>query len=645
EGKNSAYLFFSDEALYTNTTGKVTGAVISRSINGAAFREIGKLQAAGSPAEFNNIVGAGALRKIQALKNLSSEQEAWQYVRSHPKLSDYGIFAAEVNFMIAMGAVFVDNNLGNIPAASTIRYRAQVTTAGSAQQQSLESTITMGSVPAIQKPVVSMVSENDTTVIINWTASVRESADAMFGEIYRKKGNYGPFEFVGRTMANKDQRQQTITYSWYDKVQPDIQFYYVVVPVTLVGLPGPASDTASAISRNFRGIDQASFMTATDTTSGISLKWNEINTTYFSGLVIERSKDPKSGYATLDTIASGQTYYLDDRILPNIQYHYRIRMITLRHQVLEPSAFASAIHKGMNSFIEAPEDLRADGNRVGIRLAWKRTRDPQVAGYYVYRMHPDSTGWDLVSNLVADSSFFDSSARNSRFQYRYTVRAVNFDDVKSEQSNIAFARADTPAEVIAPTGLQVAADGQRVLLRWNDTRQSDHQVLGFNVYRRKGSGNAPSDMSAAGLMRAGYEKVNEPPVAVSAYTDNAVSAGSYQYTVTAADAFGKESDATAILPVVVDPAMVPPVAEIYARSVKNGIVVSWDAPVQQGITGYAVYRRTPDKSAYERIATIPAAQLSYTDTKAQKGSLYFYIVKTIAGNTESVGSGEKGVRW
>lgn len=644
EGVNSTYLFFSNEALTTNNKGRIAEAVISRSINDERFREIGKLKAATTPEQFKQVAGANSLRVIQQTKGLKSEQEAWTFIQSHPKFSDYGILAADVKFMEAMGALFVDRDLQGVRPNSIIHYKAEVKSSGLDKRSTLESSIILGSKPAIEKPLVDKITESDSNIVVQWRSSANNSPDAMFGDIYRKKGNYGKYEWVGKTFANKDAKQQNLTYQWREKAQPNTQYYFVVIPTTLVGLPGPSSDTASAISKNFSTVSETNFMTVTDTTSGIILQWKPVDATYFSGMIIERSKDPKRGYTPIDTIATTASYFLDDKVLPNIQYHYRIRMVTFRQNSLSPSAMGSAIHKGVTSFIEAPEEVKAEGRKSGNYIWWKKSSDPQVSGYYVYRQHPDSSIWELVSNLVATTNFLDSSAQNSRFQYRYSVAAVNFDDIKSELSNIALARVDRPYEVIAPTGLQAAVDGQRVLLRWNDLRSNDPDVLGYNIYRKNGSENI-SNLSLENLKRSRFEKVNTQPLIASSFTDNSISNDSYLYAVTAIDATGSESDPSLVVPVQANNNLIVPVAEIYVRSVKTGIAISWDLPVVNNITGFSVYRRTADKNTVEKIATLNVTQTSFTDTKAQKGTLYFYTVKVMVRNTESTASGEKGIRW
>lgn len=640
EGKEGSYLFLSN-----NIAPEI---FISRSINNGAFKNIGTLKKPTSPEEVDRIAGAGILSAVQQLKKLSSHQEAWQYIQSHPDPKDYGLLATEVKFLEGMGIVFVDRDIKSQTKNAVIKYKAELPVRPSDKKGILTGEITLGKIPVMEKPLLNKVIERDSSVIIQWDASVANSPDAMFGEVYKKTGNYGPYEYAGKTFANKTANQPLLNYIWQEKVNTNTQYYYIVIPTTLVGLPGPASDTASAISVNFKNINTETGASASDSVGGIVLKWKPIlNTTFYSGILIERSKDAKKGFQVLDTVAATTTSFYDDKVFPGLQYTYRLRLITLRQNILEPSTPVTAMHNGKQSFIEAPENLRAEGRKDGNHLAWTTTNNPQISGYYVYRQHPDSSTWRLVSNLVKDSVFLDSSIKSSRWQYRYTVRSINYDEVKSEQSNIALARIDAPAEINAPAGLQAAVDRQRVLLRWNDQKSAGQGVIAYNVYKKIVTPNAEiniSNTTLENIVRNGFIKINTEPLQTTSFTDNNINTGKNYYVVTAMDISGTESNGSLATLAIINNTLITPIAEIYVRSVSKAIVISWEPPAQEGITGFNIYRRTADDNSFTLIGNVGTDNPLFEDTKVEKGRLYIYTVKTLMGKNESKASGEKSVR-
>ena len=63
-------------------------------------------------------------------------------------------------------------------------------------------------------------------------------------------------------------------------------------------------------------------------------------------------------------------------------------------------------------------------------------------------------------------------------------------------------------------------------------------------------------------------------------------------------------------------------------------MVSWNSV--EGATKYYVYRSTKKSSGYKKVATVE--EESYTDTKAKKGTTYYYKVVAVSENATSAQS-------
>jgi hypothetical protein len=63
---------------------------------------------------------------------------------------------------------------------------------------------------------------------------------------------------------------------------------------------------------------------ALTTSTGITLHWTDA-TTDESGFVIERSTSAGSGFAQVDQTLADVEEYLDDSVIPNTTYYYRVR--------------------------------------------------------------------------------------------------------------------------------------------------------------------------------------------------------------------------------------------------------------------------------------------------------------------------------
>jgi hypothetical protein len=64
-------------------------------------------------------------------------------------------------------------------------------------------------------------------------------------------------------------------------------------------------------------------------------------------------------------------------------------------------------------------------------------------------------------------------------------------------------------------------------------------------------------------------------------------------------------------------------------SVAHEVQLNWDAPGSDVITGYKVYRSTGASSNYQLLTSSVVPDTSYTDTSAQSGETYVYVVESV----------------
>jgi large repetitive protein len=70
------------------------------------------------------------------------------------------------------------------------------------------------------------------------------------------------------------------------------------------------------------------------------------------------------------------------------------------------------------------------------------------------------------------------------------------------------------------------------------------------------------------------------------------------------------------------------------------INLAWTASVSSGVTQYKVYRSLTSGSGYVLLNSIPAANLTYSDTQVVHKTPYFYVVTSFDGTNESIHSNE-----
>lgn len=646
EGKDAVYVFVSNRGLSPeNPAGDLTGAILERSAgNEKEFRSLGRVQAQITREGFVKTAGLGVLKNIMTLKELKSEEEAWAFVKANPELEKYGILALNMDFLVAMGAVYKDIEAKKF---KNVRYRIEYLTTSGTKEKPIEGTLTLGVPPVIEKPKLKDFLETDSSIVISWTLSPDKSPEAFMGEIWVQEKANAPFRKAGNALAL--QVEEKIVLNWTEPVKPEQAYGFYVVPVTLVGLEGPRSDTAQLISRTFTDLPQVPIAQVSDTLGGIFISWNKIKSTeLISGILVERSKNPAEGFILLDTIPAVSTSFYDQRILPNTLYHYRFRTLGLRQGISEPSAYVSHQLVVENRSVEAPENVISGHDKAGnVHITWERVISPEIGGYQVFRTSQGNDDFKPVSNLLDENSFTDTTVRNSRTVYKYAVKAFNFENKASGLSEVVFA---SPAKKISPpTPYNVESYNEpgRISIRWKDMVAFDESVVSYSVYRKEvnaGTRSSDQEISADELKKNGFTRMNSHPLAEVMFSDRTVSAGkTYQYAVTATDAFGVEGAALGIFSLSAGNLHIP-VPEIYARATSKGVEITWTDLIAPPAEKYEIYVRSPNEKAPRKLGETAPGKEQFTDTRVVSGHLYFYSLKLRVNGQESNFGKEKSVR-
>ena len=181
-----------------------------------------------------------------------------------------------------------------------------------------------------------------------------------------------------------------------------------------------------------------------------------------------------------------------------------------------------------------------------------------------------------------------------------------------------------------PTGLEATASHDSVTISWNDP--GDASITGYLILRR-----------IPGVDPEGHfdELVADTGTTATAYTDASVSAGTrYTYRIKAINAAGtSERSRWSHIDVPAAPAPDQPTG-LTATPSRGQVVLSWDDPEDESITGYQILRRVRlnnqggDFSVLE--ADTGTAALTYTDDTVAASLTYTYRIKAInaAGPSE-----------
>ncbi|MCE7042538.1 fibronectin type III domain-containing protein [Dyadobacter sp. CY312] len=649
EGKDAVYVYLADRRLSAQTPMQsITGVNLFRAIGKEDFKPMGSVQAALTPEDFKSKAGKDILKDIQVQKNLKTEQEAWEFVKKHHLLTDYGLIVLNPDFSVAMGAVYKDAEVKK-SGAKDVRYKAEFITVDGKGNKTVEASLILGTPPVIAKPELQAVVENDSSMIITWKLNQATSPDVMLGQIWLRERANAPFKKAGYAFANRDEKNENITFTWQQKVKPGLSYGLYMEPQTLLNLPGPLSDTVSLISRNFRSLAQIPIATVKDTSNGIFISWKTVgDISFLGGIVIERSKLPSEGFALLDTIPASATSYTDTRVLPNTLYHYRFKMLSIRGSLSEPSAYVSHRMFVKKRPIEAPERVKIVYNQTGNAvISWKPVPSPEVSGYQVFRTLQGKDQFEQVSNLLQDSVFIDTTVHNSRLVYKYAIKTINYENRTSELSNIVFG---SPAVAILPKtpyDVEGYAETGKITLRWKDMVAYDEYIRGYTVYRKAlGAAIKPKDteLSAEALRADGFRKINQELTREVVFVDKTATPGlSYAYAVTSSDQFGVEGNALGAKKMDT-PKLTLRAPEIYVRQTSKGIEITWNDVLVTGVDKYLLFVRTPGQKEPALLAEIQPGKELYVNSTAKPGQQYFYTMQISGRGSKSPLGIEKSAR-
>jgi fibronectin type 3 domain-containing protein len=262
-----------------------------------------------------------------------------------------------------------------------------------------------------------------------------------------------------------------------------------------------------------------------------------------------------------------------------------------------------------------------DGN---VQLSWTPPASDggsAITGYDIYRGTANGGG-PLLTTVGSVTSYTDATAVNGTTYY-YQVSAVNAVGEGSRSAPIAA----TPATVPGPPTLVSAAAGDAsVALAWTPpTSSGGSPIIGYTVTATPGGATC----TTAGL---------------GCSVGGLANGTTYAFTVRAQNAVGLGAASNALSATPTAPGQPPSVPQNVAISpnLPEGIRVSWTAPASSGtspVTDYRIYRSTGSQG--ETFLVSVGTVLSFTDTTAANGGLYYYQVSAVSAAGEGPRSAEK----
>ena len=251
---------------------------------------------------------------------------------------------------------------------------------------------------------------------------------------------------------------------------------------------------------------------------------------------------------------------------------------------------------------------------------------------YEYQWLADDT--EIAGATGSTYTLADSDeGKTVKVQVSFTDNEGNEESLTSGATD-AVAAAEPSEPPARPTGLSGTATHDQVVLTWDDP--GDDSITGYVVLRRVRENDEGGEFSVL---------VPDTGSASTTYTDNTVAASTtYTYRIKAINGAGT-SERSRWFHIDIPAAPVPDKPTgLSATATHDQVVLTWDDPGDDSITGYVILRRhrydDPKGHFDELVADTGTAAATYTDDTVAAGTSYTYRIKAING----AGPGERS-RW
>ena len=492
-------------------------------------------------------------------------------------------------------------------------------------------------------------SEATGSPTVTGTAQVGETLTADTSGIADTDGlDDGTFSYQWiRNDGTADTDIQDATGSTYTLVDAD-EGKAISVRVSFPDAAGNEETLTSAATDSVAGAgpteppSQPTGLSAQASHDEIVLTWDDPGDASITGYVIlrrNRDTDAVGQFTTLvaDTETAATTY-TDDTVEAETPYTYRIKAInaagtsersrwvhteTLADPTGEPPAEpANSEATGVPTIsgtAQVGETLTADVSDIA---------DPDGLdnASFSYQWLADDAE---IAGATGSSYTLGESDKGKTISVRvsFTDDAGNEESLTSEATAVAAAETAEPPS--KPTGLTAEASHDSVVLTWEDP--GDDSITGYVILRRNRDTNAQGHFD---------ELVADTGTDATTYTDDTVAAETrYTYRIKAINGAG-ESERSRWFHV--DTPAVPTPAQptgLTAQASHDSIVLTWDDPGDDAITGYVILRRNRDTDPQGHFNTLVAdtgtAAATYTDDTVEPETPYTYRIKAINAHGES----------
>lgn len=616
-----------------------------REEGGTLWKEIASVSAPTRYDDFLARLAKATLRAPEPVKLTESElKQLWAQLQRSDGRVDSVFYVGLLPIRLAVGLAYLDTT-----AKSGEKYVYRVSTMrvnGTIERSVYSTPVSFPEFVLLEQPKTMTKQYRSNEIVIRWMT--RKTANVTF-LAFRRVG-FSPFVPI-EPQRVATTRGDTLLLAIRDTlVQPNLDYAYFIVPQDFYGNVAITSDTAEIITSSvqdllIQNLKAVNLKDDADSSLrnqfGVKLSWTLENIDGVKELEIYRSDAWEGEYERLAAVSPKSTHFIDVTAEEMKPQFYQMRAIGFFG---EKSRFTNRVHAiAQNPTPPSAPSLEARATPNGIELLL--LCDDDVAGYRIYRAG-EGDSLSLISSLIPKSTtdaqtiFLDSTVKGDSRIQTYAARSESKSFVMSAFSETVIVKPKSDARPKSPMNLSATLQSengrtQAVRLFWEEMSPFVKSAQGYRVMRREANANKPFEPLHEGFL----------PMEQNHFLDTTLSAQTaVEYAVALIDEAGTQSEPSTTMVQLKSRAPLAPPSNVRAMPTSSGVVIRWDEIEQENLQAFAVYRYEREQSPI-RLASVSKKTFELVDSTAQKDTLYFYFVKSVAPNgEESRESEEVGIR-
>ena len=370
------------------------------------------------------------------------------------------------------------------------------------------------------------------------------------------------------------------------------------------------------IDLNLPVVDFASIKSISDIDK-IALEWKSITSSGVSAYHIYRSNMQLDGtkFKRIATLKNKYiTHYLDTDLEPNSKYSYTVSMVNSHG--IESAPSESVIISTLPNF-ESVSLIQSIGNLPRqIKILWRPHGSAAVSKYIIEKTSPITSKWNKLDEIEHryNIEYIDDELGDNE-TYSYRIRAVRFDDLVSNSSEMTTATTKPLPNQI--DGFTCTRDLPRnIQISWGQSSTKD--VVSYNIYR---------SLSFDGS----FSKIAQAPVSHNRFDNNIAQDGKvYFYKITTIDKDNLESKIEEVSAVMGSTLSKPKIPKVTLAQIQgNKIILNWENSDDRAVS-YNIFKSEKNGWNSKNEKIIPNIEgLRFEDPDVVRGIEYSYSIQSV----------------